>query len=53
MDAIAVKRDDYQFLQWVKLFVWNQVVSGRYKELYNKYIAAGEPASLTAKGVDY
>ena len=53
MDSIAVKRDDYQFLQWVKLFVWNQVASGRYKELYNKYVAPGEPASLNVKGVDY
>jgi ABC-type amino acid transport substrate-binding protein len=53
MDSIAVKRDDYQFLQWVKLFVWNQVASGRYKELYNKYIAPGEPAPLNLKGVDY
>lgn len=53
MDSIAVKRDDYQFLQWVKLFIWNQVSSGRYKELYNKYIAPGEPAPLSLKSVDY
>ncbi|HYS66098.1 MAG TPA: transporter substrate-binding domain-containing protein [Paraburkholderia sp.] len=53
MDSIAVKRDDYQFLNFVKLFVWNQVASGRYKELYNKYVAPGEPAPLNVKGVDY
>lgn len=53
MDSIAVKRDDFQFLNFVKLFVWNQVASGRYKELYNKYVAPGEPAPLNVKGVDY
>lgn len=51
--AIAVKRDDPQFLNWTRLFVWNQVASGRYKTLYNQYFAPGDAPSLSVSGVDY
>jgi polar amino acid transport system substrate-binding protein len=51
--SMAVHRDDYQFLGWVKLFIWTQVKTGRYQEVYNKYFGPGEAPSLTFKGVDY
>lgn len=51
--SIAVKRDDQVFLNWVHMFIFTQVQSGRYKELYNKYIGPGDPPDLTVKGVDY
>lgn len=51
--SIAVRRDDSEMLGWVKLFVWNQVASGRFAELYHTYIADTEPPALTVKGVDY
>lgn len=51
--SIAVKRTDYEFLNWTKLFIWNQVASGRYKEIYNQYFAPGDAPSLSVSGVDY
>jgi len=51
--SIAVKRGDFEFLNWVKLFVWNQVASGRYKDIYNTYFAPGEAPSLSVSGVAY
>ncbi|MBD1601343.1 transporter substrate-binding domain-containing protein [Pseudomonas typographi] len=51
--AIAVKRGDTEFLNWTRLFVWNQVASGRYKTLYNQYFAPGDAPSLSIGGVDY
>jgi ABC-type amino acid transport substrate-binding protein len=52
-NSIAVHRDDQQFLNWVRLFVWSQVRTGRYQELYNKYIGPGPAPSLSVAGVDY
>lgn len=51
--AIAVKRGDNEFLNWTRLFIWNQVASGRYKTLYNQYFAAGDAPTLSVSGVDY
>lgn len=51
--SIAVRRDDQQMLGWAKLFVWNQVSSGRFTELYKQYISATEPPSLKVAGVDF
>ncbi|CAN7735860.1 transporter substrate-binding domain-containing protein [Phyllobacterium sp. LjRoot231] len=51
--AMAVKRNDQEFLNWVKLFVWNQVISGRYQEVYNQFFGEGKAPSLTVQGVDY
>jgi ABC-type amino acid transport substrate-binding protein len=51
--SMAVKRDDQQFLNWVRLFIWTQVETGRFKELYNKYFGPGDVPDLTLKGVDY
>lgn len=51
--SIAVKRSDFEFLNWTKLFVWNQVASGRYKQIYNQYFAPGDAPSLSVNGVGY
>jgi ABC-type amino acid transport substrate-binding protein len=51
--GIAVRKNDQELLNWVKTFVWTQVQSGRYKQLYNQYIGPGEAPPLTLTGVDY
>jgi ABC-type amino acid transport substrate-binding protein len=51
--SIAVHRDDQQFLNWAKMFVFQQVVSGRYAEVYKAYYGEGPLPSLTVDGVDF
>lgn len=51
--SIAVRRDDHEMLDWVKLFVWNQVASGRFAEVYHQYISDTAPPALAVKGVDF
>ncbi|WP_213881779.1 transporter substrate-binding domain-containing protein [Pseudomonas sp. dw_358] len=51
--SIAVRRDDQETLDWVKLFVWNQVASGRFAEVYHHYISDLAPPVLGVKGVDF
>lgn len=53
MDGLAVRRGDPEFLNWARVFVWHQVVSGRYAELYKKYMGDGPLPSLTMAGVDF
>lgn len=53
--GIAVRKSDADFLRWVDVFVWNQVRSGRYREVYRKYFgeAAEPPLSLPTSGLQY
>jgi ABC-type amino acid transport substrate-binding protein len=51
--GIAVKRNDQEFLNWVKLFVWTQVTSGRFAEVYHQFFGDGPVPSLSVPGVDY
>lgn len=51
--SIAVKRDDQQFLNWTKLFVWQQRTSGRFAEIYKQFFGDGELPQLNAAGVDF
>jgi polar amino acid transport system substrate-binding protein len=44
--SIAVRRNDIEFLNWVKLFVYTQVRLGRYQVLWNEYFADGEAPAL-------
>lgn len=53
MDGLAVRRGDPEFLNWARVFVWHQVVSGRYAELYKKYMGDGPLPSLNMAGVDF
>ncbi len=51
--AIAVRRDDQQFLNWAKVFVFQQVASGRFAEIYKKYFGNVPLPPLTAEGVTF
>lgn len=51
--GIAVRKADQDLLQFVKIFVWQQVSSGRYKELYAKYFGQGDAPALNVAGVDF
>ena len=53
MDGLAVRRGDPDFLNWAKVFVWHQVVSGRYAELYRKYMGDGPIPPLNVPCVDF
>ena len=46
--SIAVRRDDQQFLNWARLFVFQQVASGRFAEVYHKYYGDG-PVPLSGR----
>lgn len=48
--SLMVPRSEYGLINYLNLFVNQQVRTGRYKELYQKWIG-GEPASLTVNGV--
>ncbi|MBX3567779.1 MAG: transporter substrate-binding domain-containing protein [Rhizobiaceae bacterium] len=51
--SIAVRRDDQQFLNWARVFVFNQVASGRWAEVYKKYYGDGPLPPLTAEGINF
>ena len=51
--SIAVHRDDEQFLNWARLFVFQQEVSGRRAEVYKKYYGDGPLPPLTAGGINF
>lgn len=49
--ALFTMRNEYGLLNYLNLFVNQQVRTGRYAELYTKWIGEGEPAALTIPGV--
>jgi polar amino acid transport system substrate-binding protein len=51
--SIAVHRDDQQFLNWARLFVFQQEVNGRRAEIYKKYYGDGPLPPLTADGINF
>ncbi|MDQ0469651.1 ABC transporter substrate-binding protein [Labrys wisconsinensis] len=51
--SIAVHRDDQQFLNWARLFVFQQEVSGRRAEVFKKYYGDGPLPPLTANGINF
>lgn len=51
--SIAVRRDDQQFLNWARVFIFNQVASGRWAEIYKKYYGDGPLPPLTAEGINF
>ncbi len=53
LGGLAVRKSDTEFLRWLRVFVWNQGVSGRYKELYNKYFGPGEAPALEMPGIPF
>lgn len=42
--GIMVNRQDTGLLNWINVFVWQQVRSGRTEELYQKYIGISAPS---------
>jgi polar amino acid transport system substrate-binding protein len=51
--GIAVRKADQDLLQFVRTFVWYQVTSGRYAELYGTYFGEGAPPALATPMVEY
>ncbi len=50
--GIIVNRNETAFLNWVNLFIWRQVESGRYAELYRKWVNDNVP-TLALDNVHY
>jgi polar amino acid transport system substrate-binding protein len=48
--SLAAKRNEYGLLNYLNLFVNQQVRTGRYAELYQKWVG-GKPIDLTVPGV--
>lgn len=46
-------REEYGLINYLNLFVNQQIRTGRYKELYKKWIGPGEPPNLLIPGVYY
>ena len=51
--GIAVRKGDTDLQRWVSVFVWNQVRTGRYQELYKTYFGDSKAPSLAVEGVAY
>ena len=49
--ALITLREEYGLLNYMDLFINQQVRTGRYAELYAKWVGEGEPADLTTPGV--
>lgn len=50
--SLAAKRSEYGLINYLNLFVNQQVRTGRYKELYDKWVG-GAPVNLTVPGIYY
>ena len=51
--ALIGLRQEYGLLNYLNLFVQQQVRTGRYAELYAKWVGEGTPPDLTVPGVYY
>ena len=49
--ALFAMRNEYGLLNYLDLFINQQVRTGRYAELYAKWVGEGEPADLSIPGV--
>ena len=49
--ALITLREEYGLLNYMDLFINQQVRTGRYAELYAKWVGEGVPADLTISGV--
>lgn len=54
MTGIAVRKSDAELLRWANVFIWNQVRTGRYQELFQTYFGNDAPVpTLAFPGVNY
>lgn len=54
MAGIAVRKSDADLLRWANVFIWNQVRTGRYQELFQTYFGNDAAApTLAFPGVNY
>jgi len=51
--GIAVRKGDTDLQRWVSVFVWNQVRTGRYADLYKTYFGDSKAPSLAVDSVAY
>lgn len=51
--SLITLREEYGMINYLNLFVNQQIRTGRYKELYNKWIGEGEPPNLLVPGAYY
>lgn len=51
--SLIALRNEYGLLNYLNLFVQQQVRTGRYAELYAKWVGEGTPPDLTVPGVYY
>lgn len=49
--ALITLREEYGLINYMNLFINQQVRTGRYGELYKKWVGDAEPADLTIPGV--
>jgi len=49
--CLIATRSEQGLLNYLNLFINQQVRTGRYKELYNKWVGEGAPPNLTVPGV--
>lgn len=49
--ALITLREEYGLINYMDLFINQQVRTGRYAELYKKWVGEGVPADLTIPGV--
>lgn len=49
--ALFTMRQEYGLINYMNLFINQQVRTGRYAELYKKWVGEGTPAKLTVDGV--
>lgn len=53
LTGIAMRKSDNQLQEWVRVFVWNQVKTGRYEELYLQYFGGENAPSLELDKAEY
>lgn len=51
--SLITLRNEYGMLNYLNLFVNQQIRTGRYQELYNKWVGEGEAPNLMVPGVYY
>jgi ABC-type amino acid transport substrate-binding protein len=49
--ALITLREEFGLINYMNLFINQQVRTGRYAELYKKWVGEGVPADLTISGV--